>query len=847
MTGRVAFALALFGCWAAAAETARPHDNTAAFQNIRSLIDKGQYAQAETAARELVAQVESAAGPDSLETGESLDLLVEALWQGGKGTQPESRELAERAVAIKEESPGTTELSLALSLFHLAAFRSAAGEYAEAKPIFERVLQVRQTQLGPNHPDVAFTLNVFGASRRDAGDLAEARRLIEQGLAIREQTLGPEHLLVAGSLNNLASVLFSVHDYAAIGPLLERAIAIWEKALGPDHPRVGLGVSNLAALHAAQRDFAGARPLFERGLAIQEKTLGPEHPSVALTLSNLAKAMEETGDLAAARPLVERSLAIREKVFGSEHPEVAKSLAELATLLTDLGDYAAAGPLFQRALDIGEKVAGPRHPILVEPLFNMAVLLARTGKTNEAAATAFRADDIAREHGRLISRTLAEREALAYSSGRTPTLTLVLTLIAERRDQAAQFDRAAWDAVVRSRSIVLDEMAARHRSISGIEDPEIDRLAKGLTSARELLAKLLVRGPGDEPAGQYRDLLDQARQDEEKAERTLAEKNAAFRAEQARDKLGFDDVAWALPRGAALVAFATYGRVPIEKGQLSAPPQEPIPYYLAFVLNSTTEKIASVPLGTVAEIDGLVANVRRQIEQEARYVSLGRAAARNEAAYRTAGAALRARIWEPLQPHVAGAQRVFVVPDGALNFVSFSALPVGRDQYLIETGTVVHYLSAERDLIPRDAGQRGGGLLAVGAPAFDDQSLFATLAPPKPPKLAESRLAARGPATPTYRGQRSACGSFEAMSFEALPAALYAFDLRPGSDPRCGSSSGPHPGLDRRRCQRSGGQGGGAWPPDTPPRDSRVLPRGSMHIGLRPCHGARGAAARPRR
>ena len=70
---------------------------------------------------------------------------------------------------------------------------------------------------------------------------------------------------------------------------------------------------------------------------------------------------------------------------------------------------------------------------------------------------------------------------------------------------------------------------------------------------------------------------------------------------------------------------------------------------------------------------------------------------------------------------------MFIVPDGALNAVSFAALPVGACGYLVESGPALHYLSAERDLVPRTHTEPGSGLLAVGGPDYEATSLFASL------------------------------------------------------------------------------------------------------------------------
>ena len=111
-------------------------------------------------------------------------------------------------------------------------------------------------------------------------------------------------------------------------------------------------------------------------------------------------------------------------------------------------------------------------------------------------------------------------------------------------------------------------------------------------------------------------------------------------------------------------------------------------------------------------------------------------------------------VWDPVAPRLHDAARVYVVPVGAIHLVIFAALPTGRDRYLVEQGAAFHYLSAERDLVPRAGHVAGGsGLLVLGEPAFD----VAAAAGP-----GDSGAVAPGPAA-------SGCASFRALRFQPLP------------------------------------------------------------------------------
>jgi CHAT domain-containing protein len=135
-------------------------------------------------------------------------------------------------------------------------------------------------------------------------------------------------------------------------------------------------------------------------------------------------------------------------------------------------------------------------------------------------------------------------------------------------------------------------------------------------------------------------------------------------------------------------------------------------------------------------------------QADGRAIVRGTTLAEAEREYRLKAAQLRRRVWDPIAAHVGGASRVFVVPDGALSLISFSALPIGRDRYLLDDGPTLHYLATERDLVPSEAPPPGRGLLAVGGAAFDEAG----------PPGSISRA-------PTGAG----CRSLAAAHFEPLP------------------------------------------------------------------------------
>jgi CHAT domain-containing protein len=172
-----------------------------------------------------------------------------------------------------------------------------------------------------------------------------------------------------------------------------------------------------------------------------------------------------------------------------------------------------------------------------------------------------------------------------------------------------------------------------------------------------------------------------------------------------------------------------------------------------------------VTLGSAEEIEAAVLRWREAVTTfpagEGRHIEAA------ERAYRDAGVALRRMIWDPVAPHLVGAKRAFIVPDGSLHFVDVAALPISEDEYLIDEDPAIHYLSTERDLFGLSSeASRGKGLLALGDAAFDDRTPYAALARPEVPAEAPVLVASARP----FRGERSACGSFSEQRFDPLPA-----------------------------------------------------------------------------
>ena len=417
-----------------------------------------------------------------------------------------------------------------------------------------------------------------------------------------------------------------------------------------------------------------------------------------------------------------------------------------------------------------------QNPVLAESLANLAALTAAEGDPVGALDMALESEQIDRDFFRMLARTAPEHRALRHAATRSKSVDLALNLAFDPVTHSPDTTRKVWDAVIRNRAVILDELAARQRAVSVSDDPEITELSEKFIAARTELANLVIRGPGEKSHERYQWYMDVARWERERAESVLADRSArrvdsdghiSWDQEFAHTALGFNEVAKAIPEGTALVAYTKYEQTPQPTTSLSAThAKKSHASYLAFLATAKSNDPIMLSLGNAQTIEQLIAELREQLASES--LDPGRSI-RSESAYRSTGQQIREFVWDPLTPYLNDVERVYVVMDGALLVLSLAALPVGDAEYLIDTGPQIHYLSTERDLVPEAREPPGDGLLVLGDPDFESTTIAGENdgQDPSPIMMAKANV---------FRGRRAACQELEELNFERLPATAAEID-----------------------------------------------------------------------
>jgi CHAT domain-containing protein/tetratricopeptide (TPR) repeat protein len=707
---------------------------------------------AENEVTRALAALAAVEGP-SLERADVYDTAGDIAWV--KKRRGEADDWYSRAIREAEATTGGPSLTLALSLRNKANSALFLGRAQEAADAGKRAFEMAIRLLPAGHPELPGYYNDAANLAWSQGDLSTARRHWESALRL----LPPEHPEVATVLNNLALLARDLGDLDTALSLKRRAIALWREQGWTRRDELARGYAELGRFLLGAERLGDATSALRQALAMLSVQAASNQADIDRIHIDLARVALSGGDLAAAARYLDRVTKPPSGDTGSEFDRLVAT-STTAALAWALGDLERARAAYADAAEGYARRFGPTNWSVAEVKTRLAEVLLTQGHAADAARLGAEAEHVVRDYLRLTIRDLSERLALTQAATRPASLDVLMS--AALATPGDVVERAALTELVQSRGQVFDELVERRRP-RGDATPEEIRLREAYRAARSRWANLAIRGPNGDADTRHASALAIASATVEAAERALAEESAEFRRTRDRKDASVDDIRAALPDGTALVSFVRYSRrlsLPLRAAGASAvAPPAPVASYVAFVVSRSSAPTMT-DLGDAATLDRLVTTWRQEAAHGV--TQAGRTPRQAERAYRRAGSALRARIWDPLVVHAGAATRIIVVPDGALQAVGFAALPVGTDRYLADSDLAFHYLTTERDVLrPVGTEPVAQSLLAVGGVDFGQT-------PSDAPAVAARSV--RAPERLRLPINADGCVGLDEVEFPALPA-----------------------------------------------------------------------------
>lgn len=568
-------------------------------------------------------------------------------------------------------------------LNNLAANRIAAGDRPRARTLLAEAVDLARGRLEAtggaaeraglarvlnNLADLERTLDELPSALVHAEEAVDAAERLPEGHPDRNRLVG----LCAHTVGLVRDDL-GQPDQAAI--LYARALDHKIEALGANAVEVASTRNVLGNCLLLEGRLDEAQPLLESAVEVLAAR-APESDHLAAACNNLGLLHLRRGDLERAEPLLERSLALRERRADPE--ALARTLDSIGDLHLRRKDFEGAFREAERALEARKRAGAPAWRI-VDSLDRLAGICQGLGRGREARAAWTEALDRAEGLARSRLRGLTERDALAASVSARKTLNRWLA-----------FTTGDPSAVGYERVLALKAVVARRTRLERADWRRSD------ASTRETLRELeredrrrtaLLNRPRPEEESALRAWRAAIAESEKRRESLARALATVARDRGTDDATGIPEVQRAMGPGAALVDFLRH------EGGYSAwllRPEGPARRY---------------DLGPAEAIDRAVEAFRRALRD---------APSARDRVFLETGSALAALVWGPLAPDVGTADRLFVVPDGALAAIPFAALPAGEPGRFLIDRFVLAFLGAAQDLLPADPEGAGEGILLLG-------------------------------------------------------------------------------------------------------------------------------------
>ena len=261
---------------------------------IRGLLTSGDYARAETEARQLVADAETASEKTAVIRTRSL--LVEGLVRNGRGVEASTRTLAEAVLKSLESESGSGGAAISPALRLLGDVLVEAGDYPSAATRFRQAYEAVQRAGAEKSLEAAWDLDGLARALTRAEQFDQALQASNDALALKREALASDDVDVAQTLDIRAQVWQHKGDYRQARSDLEFALAIRE-GTQQSRPETAATLALLGRQCWHEGDLLRAREFSRRAVAMAESTPATRSSRLGSYLKSLAFSVQDVGDL----------------------------------------------------------------------------------------------------------------------------------------------------------------------------------------------------------------------------------------------------------------------------------------------------------------------------------------------------------------------------------------------------------------------------------------------------------------------------------------------------------------------------------------------------------------------
>ncbi|MEX0942520.1 MAG: tetratricopeptide repeat protein [Pseudomonadales bacterium] len=622
------------------------------------------------------------------------------------------------------------------TLLEVGGIYQSLGLLADAEVTFEDAYAGLTELVGPNHPSTLVATNNLGQVYESIGLYDEAEPVLKFALEQFERIFGPAHPDTMRARNNLAVLFESQGNFREAEPLYQRSLDLMREVHGEDYNDTIAVKNNLAFLYLLMEDFESSAAMFEEVVLAWETVLGMDHQNTFKAKNNLARAYQNLGRLDEAETRYLSAYEARSRVLGDRHLDVIRSMIDLGGLYLEQERMDDAVRLATDALARAEEVLGEQHPYTFDALNLLARVRRETGELRAAVEL--------KEEG--LRRRTVFLDRMLWSTGQNaregyirlhrPEFDEYLAMLVELDD--ATSGRRAIDASLQRKGLLLKVTSEIQQIASLASEPGLRKIAEDLAATRKKLAAMTLSGPTVETGERHAEILYELESEVNELQGQLGRASVRFRTSIA--EVSVDSLVTVMEDDSALVDFLYYE----DQGK---------PRVLAGV---AVKRDGEVTFELVEYAD------RHQVEAAViDYRSIIQDDLADDFEITESGQHAYDTIWAPIVEVVDEIDYLYLIPDGVLNILPFSALVDVDEKYLIQTRDL-HILTSARDLLPNEYALAQGEYVILAGPDYDSDDVVPE---------AEIREAMGRRSSALQLGIRGAGSGLRGLTFAPLPGA----------------------------------------------------------------------------
>ncbi|OAN51145.1 CHAT domain-containing tetratricopeptide repeat protein [Magnetospirillum moscoviense] len=652
-----------------------------------------------------------------------------------RGDHVRAEALAREVLEHQNKTLGNAHPNTVATLSSLGSIYRKQGRLAEAEAVFKEAYERFEKVLGLDHRSTIVAANNLGEILEKQGLYDQAEPYLRTAVEGSRKVLGDAHPSTLVSMNNLALLNESQGNFDKAEAFYKSAIIVFTKKMGANHPDTLAFVNNLAYLYLLKEEFANAEPLFRQVVAAWTKSYGPRHINTLKARNSLARTMHRQGKLAEAEALFREVLKARSDVLGPKHLDVLRSQIDLGNMLRTAKRLDDADSMLTKAAAMGEEVLGPLHPYTFEAMNGLADV--KVDKGDLKGGLGVRATIFARRTD-FLNRMLyvtGDNAREGYVRLHQPELAAYMDLLSRLDPETA--GKGLLDVSL-NRKGILFKVASELAQLGRLsKNPELDKLNSELTETRKKLAALTLSGPTEETKDRHAEVLHEL---EERINRLQSDLGrASVRFQKTVERIKLDELVEFLPEDSVLVDFQLFTHAGKQK-----------------LVAATLRKDGGKPVYSMiayddpAKIDAAIQKYRTDIQSEE--IDLDELLEVGQTTY--------GLIWAPLADKIGKKSSVYLIPDGMLNILPFTALVEKNGKYLIER-LDVHIYTTARNLLPNKLPPATGGIMINAGPDYNTEAVTGK----------ENLEKARSRGSSVAGGMRGMSSGMRGLKFDPLPGA----------------------------------------------------------------------------